>query len=198
MIIRTNETAGFYSAITAMRNPMKSWEKSDSTPDSIGPKDKALSQKLQKSGPEHCKHLRMIYVWADIVAPRYWWVEFDTYRTGVNKVSTSTMHRLTAAPLTTSDFENDNVDPAHMYSIVHSLNIILNRWREEKDEKEKKDLWRNLIQILPQSYLELRTVCCSYAALRSIVRQREGHKLKEWKMFIDWAHTLPNSWMIFD
>lgn len=198
MIIWTRETAGFYSAISAMRNPMKSWKDSDSTEKSIGPKDKALSMKLQKAGPEHCKHLRMVYAWVNITAPRYWWVEFDTYRMGVNKVSTSTMHKLTAAPLTPNDFEHDSVDPQYLDAVIKSLNKILEQWRNTTEEEKKKEIWRLLVQSLPQSYLETRTVCLSYAALRNIVRQREGHKLKEWKMFIDWAHTLPNEWMIFD
>ena len=112
MYITTLETAGIGPALHAMRNPMDSWDKSDSVgffdDPVVGEMDKDLSIKLQKSGPEHCKQLRMVMVWADIYAPRYWWNEFDTYRAGVEKVSCSTMHRLMARHLTSEDFECDD------------------------------------------------------------------------------------------
>lgn len=207
MTIQTNDVQGFASAIHGMRNPMDSWDKSDSKQlyhddDSkleyeIGEKDKQLSINLQTAGPEHCKHLRMIFVWADIAMPRYWWNEFDTYRAGVEKVSCSTMHKLMARPLTKDDFEHDSVNDVVLEFIIETINNTMTAYGNIKDEKAKKEAWRSIIQILPQSYIQKRTVCMSYAALRNIVRQREGHKLKEWKAFIDWAATLPNSWMIF-
>ena len=199
------EPAGFSAAIYGMRNPMDSWSMSDSELDIenndtfiIGDKDKDLSIRLQKAGPEHCKHLRMIYVWANIKAPRLWWNEFDTYRAGVEKVSCSTMHKLMARPLTVDDFEHDSVNSDYLHYVIDSINTSMEAWRYEKDPDVKQEIWRSIIQALPQSYLQTRTVCMSYAALRNIVRQRQGHKLIEWEHFIRWAKSLPNSWMIFE
>ena len=197
---------GFEQAIVAMRNPMNSWRYSDSgykffdkfNGFVIGDKDKELSLKLQKAGPEHCKHLRMIYVWADITAPRYWWNEFDTYRSGVEKVSCSTMHKLTARPLTEDDFEHDSMNDKYFDNMVKSINDSMLAYQLCTDVEHKNEIWRGIIQALPQSCLQKRTVCMSYAALRNIVRQREGHKLKEWAQFIDWCRNLQYSWMIFD
>ena len=198
---------GFDQAIIAMRNPMDSWAKTDSEWNLssntepyfiIGDKDKELSIKLQKAGPEHCKHLRMIYVWADITAPRYWWTEFDTYRNGVEKVSCSTMHKLMARPLTKDDFEHDGIRESFLEDVIECLNGSIEAFTLCKDPDHKKEIWRGIIQALPQSYLQKRTVCMSYAALRNIVRQREGHKLVEWEHFITWCKSLPNSWMIFE
>lgn len=224
MDITTMDVHGIMAAMHAMRNPMNSWDRSDtylglksSTTEikdgvplfkmfdpeevQIGPNDKKLSMKLQKAGPEHCKHLRMIMCWADIKAPRYWWQEFDTYRHGVEKVSCSTMHKLTSREIVEDDFEFERGNGYSWHNIRNSviiLNEAINMYNETEDSAEKERIWRNLIQNLPQSYIQERTVMMSYAALRNIVKQREGHKLKEWKTFIDWAHTLPESWMIFD
>ena len=214
MTIQTLLTAGVEQAIHAMRNPMDSWDYSDSEweegvvslyPDFakyiVGPKDKDLSERLQKAGPEHAKHLRMIMVWADIVAPRYWWTEFDTYRAGVEKLSCSTMHTITKRAFDASDFQQDDTELSQNAAILNAT--MMDMWREmyldaKDDLAKQKEIWRCLIQNLPQSYLQRRTVMMSYAALRNIVKQRKGHKLDEWKWFIDWARTLPDSWMIFD
>jgi len=213
MIIETiGEPNGFSAAIAAMRNPMNSWGMSDSefveVKDDdgkviseefvIGEKDKELSIKLQKAGPEHCKHLRMIYVWAEITAPRYVLTELDTYRIGVEKVSCSTMHKLLARPLTVDDFECDCMNTEYLHFMLDSINGSMEAYKLCKDEDHKKEIWRGIIQALPQSYLQKRTYCFSYASLRNIVRQRKGHKLVEWEWFIKWAESLPNSWMIFD
>ena len=224
MKITTLDVEGIMPAMHAMRNPMNSWDRSDSymalkkdseeelddivlfkifEPDAVtvGPNDKELSLKLQKAGPEHCKHLRMIMCWADIEAPRYWWQEFDTYRNGVEKVSCSTMHKLTSREMVEDDFEFERSNPLSLRRTKANVDILNNLIRayNTTDSKEaKEEIWRSLIQNLPQSYIQKRTVMMSYAALRNIVRQREGHKLREWKFFIDWAHRLPESWMIFD
>ena len=204
MIIETiREPEGFSAAVYGMRNPMNSWGKSDSYLDDddnfiIGDNDKSLSVKLQNAGSEHCKHLRMIYVWADIVAPRFWWNEYDTYRFGVDKVSCSTMHKLMARPLTKDDFEHDCMNNEFLDYVIESINMSMEAWRAETNEDIKKQIWRSIIEALPQSYLQKRTVCMSYAALRNIVKQRQGHKLYEWQIFIDWAKSLPNSWMLFE
>ena len=209
MKIKTLDTAGFIPALHAMRNPMNSWNKADSYDYTgviedgkleVGSRDKELSLKLQKAGPEHCKHLRMIYVWADITAPRMWWTEFDTYRQGVEKISCSTMHKLMARPLTLEDFEYSSDNESAIESTIRRLNGRIQAWNDlrDTDPDEAQAAWRETIELLPQSYLQTRTVCMSYAALRNIVRQRKGHKLKEWMQFITWARTLPESWMIFD
>lgn len=208
MIIQTKDVQGFEAAVYGMRNPMDSWGMSDShwmyhDDDSklqyeIGEKDKDLSIRLQKAGPEHCKHLRMIYVWADITAPRYWWNEADTYRFGVDKVSCSTMHKLMSKKLTEDDFEVDDKQNPEFQVFLQYMNDLMDEYRDEENTEEQRKIWRHIIQMLPQSYLQKRTVCISYAALRNIVRQRKGHKLMEWQIFIDWTHTLPNSWMIFE
>lgn len=217
MKIETLEVSGFRPALRAMRNPMDSWAKSDTAWHTtaehyldeqfsividflMGSADKGLSLRLQKAGPEHCKHLRMIMVYADITAPRYWWMEFDTYRNGVEKVSCSTMHKLTARPLTMDDFEHDGLLDEVLEKFIELANNSIKHIKGEMPikttEEDRKNVWRGLIQGLPQSYLQKRTVMMSYAALRNIYRQREGHKLKEWAQFREWVESLPESWMI--
>ena len=199
MKIKTLEVGGIHSALIAMRNPMDSWDRSDSVTGRVGEKDKQLSMKLAKAGTEHSKHLRMIVVWANITAPRYWWQEMDTYRAGVEKLSCSTMHKLMARPLEVEDFENDSVSPIALEQTIQYINGDMELYKQnENDEEVKKTLWRGIIQLLPQSYRQKRTVMMSYAALRNIYRQREGHKLKEWQQFREWVEGLPESWMITD
>lgn len=204
MKIETLSVAGFKPALKAMRNPFDSWNKNDSSMCEgycvVGDADKELSVKLQNAGPEHCKHLRMIVVWADMTLPRYQWQEFDTYRAGVEKVSCSTMHTLMRRPLTADDFEH-GVDTLALESVIRAINARMNNYKALKadgKDGEAKEIWREIIQLLPQSFLQTRTVLMSYAALRNIVHQRKGHKLKEWAEFIEWAKSLPNSWMIFE
>jgi len=216
MNIKTLKTDGFAPAIFAMRAPMQSWSKSDSTWDlvqkgspengdysieetfTLGDKDRDLSLRLQKAGPEHCKHLRMIQVWAEIEAPREWWIQFDTYRYGVEKVSTSTMHTLMRRPLDVTDFEHDCMNDEYLHYMLDSINTSMEAWRCEKDEEYKKQIWRSVIEALPQSYIQKRYVMISYAALRSIIHQREGHKLHEWAQFIDWCRSLPYPELLFE
>ena len=161
-----------------------------------GKADHDLSMKLQLAGPEHCKHLRMIMAYADITAPRYWWNEFDTYRAGVEKVSCSTMHKLMARPLTIDDFEHESIEIGVLEKVIDGINADMEQYK--KSETGKLLIWRGIIQMLPQSYLQKRTVMMSYAALRNIYRQREGHKLREWKQFREWVKTLPENWMIIE
>ena len=139
-------------------------------------------------------------VWADITASLTWWKQADCYRAGVEKVSTSTMHKLMSRPLSIDDFEAANIDcySQQLCETVEYLNRLINAYNASDDPAEKKQIWEYAIQILPQSYMQRRTVMFSYAALRNIVRQRKGHKLSQWSSFIDWCHTLPDSWMIFD
>lgn len=211
MLIETIEVAGIKPALKAMREPMSSFAKSDTFfieevdnpfhyTAKIGSLDKELSCKLQNAGPEHCKHLRMIMVWAEITAPRFWHIQFDTYRIGVEKVSSSTMHKMMSRELTPDDFESCN-GGCYSETLLHTIeyiNELIREYNKETDIDTKRKLWEYVIQILPQSYLQKRTVMISYAALRNIVKQREGHKLKDWQVFIEWVHTLPESWMIFE
>lgn len=198
MKIKTLQVDGIGPAIHAMRNPMDSWDRSDTKQGSVGEKDRQLSEKLAKAGPEHAKHLRMIQVWAEIEAPRYWWTEFDTYRAGVEKLSCSTMHRLMARPLTIDDFEHDSLNEDYAKIMLESINNSMEVYRFTNDPEKKKEVWRGIIQALPQSYIQRRTVMMSYAALRNIIKQRKGHKLKEWAQLTNWARTLPESWMLFE
>lgn len=207
MEIQTLEVAGFAPALKAMRNPFMSYEKSDTvkTEDEIvvGPADKALSVKLQNAGSEHCKHLRMIMVWADVKGTLTWWKQADCYRFGVEKVSTSTMHKLMSRPLTVKDFapiktEQGEYWSSELMTVIEMINNKIEKYKNCTEPEQKKIIWQEAVNLLPESYLQLRTVMFSYAALRNIVRQRKGHKLPDWKYFIDWVHTLPNSWMIFE
>lgn len=198
MTIQTIELAGLHSALHAMRNPLDSWERSDSRTGQVGRKDRELSTKLAKAGPEHAKHLRMVIVWADITAPRYWWQEFDTYRAGVEKLSCSTMHTLMKKPLSCDDFEHDRCKDDVMLMTIASINQDIEYYQTQTDPDVKAAIFRGVVQALPQSFLQKRTVMMSYSALRNIYRQRAGHKLKEWHVFRRWVENLPESWMITD
>lgn len=200
MEFKVLEFAGFKSAMHSMRNPKDSWSKNDSTDImngmGLGPNDKELTLRLQKAGPEHAKHLRQIMVWVDIRAPRFWWTEFDTYRIGVEKNSCSTMHKLMDRPLALTDFECETEAELALESVIRALNARMENYKELMKSGatlEAKEIWRSIIQLLPQSYLQKRTVMISYAALRNIIRQRRGHKLAEWAQFIEWCKTLPEA-----
>ena len=189
--IKTLAVAGIGVAIHAMRNPYDSWSKSDTRQGKVGEADKALSERLSNAGTEHCKHLRLCMVWAEIEAPLYWWKEFDTYRMGVEKLSCSTMHTITKQPFT-SDMFTGNVDRA----MINWLELQRGFYLAAETEERKYTYWRNIIENLPSGFIQRRTVMMSYAALRQICKQRKGHKLTEWHDFRKWAFTLPESWMI--
>ena len=207
--INTLEVTGFSPALHAMRNPMDSWDRSDTHRGTeaatgvfrmnIGENDKGLSVKLQKAGPEHCKHLRMVTVYANITAPLYWWKEADTYRAGVEKVSCSTMHTIAKKPFDISQFSHEHMTVRAsncLQMTIDTLNDYRQRYNNAETQEEKKQNWWQIIQLLPTSYNQTRTVMFSYAALRNIYRQREGHKLDEWLAFRKWCESLPESWMI--
>ena len=198
MNIRTLEVAGIAPAIIAMRNPMNSWDRIDSVPGRVGKNDKALSMRLAKAGTEHCKHLRMIVCWADITAPFYWWKQADCYKIGVEKVSCSTMHKLMSREVTIDDFEHDAIIEDGFNSIIDAINGSIREYSRAIEAEDKAQIFRGVIQLLPESYLQKRTVMMSYAALRGIYKQRKGHKLPEWQIFREWVETLPESWMITD
>ena len=197
MKFETLEVSGFRGAFHGMRNPLESWDKSDSvfTDNStiyiIGENDINLAQRLIKGGTEHRKFLRMIHVQVDITAPIYWWKEADTYKIGTTVNSTSTMHKLASTPIAIECFEtndwNKDFDNLIPDDIIPELENLRQKYLETKD----KCYWKELIRWLPESWLQIRTVDLNYEVLRTIVHQRKGHKLTEWSSFIEWVHSLP-------
>lgn len=160
----------------------------------IGEKDHELSMKLIKSGSDHRKHIRLIDVWMEIEAPLFWWKEFDTYRMGVDKVSESTMHTITKEPFDHMQFETEGMqDPVILESAIDNLNYLRDKWLNEANEEEKHSLWKSIICLLPESYLQTRIVKCSYEALNAIYHARKNHRLKEWRQFCKTLETLPYS-----
>ena len=172
----------------------------------LGPNDLGLAQKLILAGTEHCKFMRQIFVSVDITAPFYWWKEFDTYKIGTTANSTSTMHKLTSKPITKDMFEFDNGDELEItnYTVPHGgeCGLIYSDYQEDIIdmcetlrqkylETKDKRYWRALVQILPNAFLQTRTVSLSYANLRNMYFQRRDHKLIEWHKFCDWISKLP-------
>lgn len=189
--IENVEVHGFAPALRAMRNPMKSWQRS--SPE----KDRELLSGLIQKGPEHRKVLRMIVVWADITLPRFLWSEFDTYKVGVTASSESTMHKILARELTRDDFHI--VDPFDSWELekrIKYINTLIFEARQSDDQEEKEALRRRIKALLPESFLQKRTVCLNYETLRSIYSQRRDHRLPEWREVCAWIETLPESWMI--
>ena len=210
---------GFEHAIRGMRNPMNSWDKSDShrcewefTEDCdecgklssdntgtcisdiefycVGQKDLELMQKLFKAGTEHRKYLRQIFVSMDITAPLYWWKEFDTYKVGTVANSCSTMHRIAAKEFEPDDFSHEHLtDGANdaLCELITELNLQRDLWNETKE----KCYWWGMIQLLPSSYNQRRTVTMNYENVFTIIHQRTGHKLDEWNTFVRVLKTLP-------
>lgn len=216
---------GFEHAIRGMRNPMNSWERSDSYPAvdcgkcgiveregfcnpkehdcsqfetyEIGQNDYDLMARLIKGGSEHRKFLRQIFVSADITAPLYWWKEFDTYKVGTTANSQSTMHKIHSKPIELSDFSIDDfeINNEGIYledcfiNVIADCEMLRQRYMETKDKR----YWRGLVQLLPDSYNQKRTLTMSYENLLNMLKQRKAHKLDEWREFCDWIFTLPNS-----
>lgn len=190
----SNIARSVYSA----RNAMNSWERSDSDleRDALGENDLALAKRLVRAGTDHSKFMRMINVVVDITAPRYWWTEFDTYKVGTAANSCSTMHKIAAKEFTASDFsvehigDTPNCDP--MYNeALETILCVLNEARHCFLDTKDKSYWWQMIQLLPQSYNQLRTVSLNYAVLQNMYRARKDHKLDEWHTFCEWAETLP-------
>jgi len=187
-------------------NGVLQWNNDIAVTAALGPKDLALAQKLVLAGPEHCKFMRQIFVSVDITAPIYWWKEFDTYKVGTTANSTSTMHKLTSKPITKDCFEFDNGDELEItnYTIPHGgeCGVVYSDYQEDIIdmcetlrqkylETKDKRYWRALVQILPQSWLQTRTITMSYSNLRNMYFQRRNHKLVEWLQFCSWIMKLP-------
>lgn len=188
------------NAIRGMRNALESWKLSDSSLKNnnfiLGDKDISLAQKLIIAGSSHRKFLRQIMVSVDITAPLFWYKEFDTYKVGTVANSTSTMHKIMSKPFTLDMFEVDDFEEfekADFEEVLRICNKYRNLYLEDKDNDSvmAKKYWKALIRVLPESWLQTRTITMNYENIRTIVHQRKGHKLTEWKQFIDWAHTLP-------
>lgn len=191
---------GFEHAVRGMRNPMNSWDKSDTFVDYdlvlLGKKDKELMKRLVHAGPSHRKFLRQIFVSVDITAPLYWWKEFDTYKVGTVSNSCSTMHKIHDKEFTLDDFSvehlNDDVLNKPFKDIISCLNFFRQLYIQDHD----KDNWWQMIQLLPSSYNQKRTVTMNYENLLNIYETRRNHKLDEWKDFCKWIERLPNAELI--
>lgn len=223
--IENAETHGWEAAIRGMRNPMNSWDRSDSAPAvdcqkcgriellgectaedrdcsgyqylEIGPNDLSLMTRLRNAGADHRKYMRMITVYLDITAPLYWWKEFDTYKVGTVANSCSTMHKIHSKEFTVNDFSHEHVEELkgddynalyeYLLCTVDMLNYCRIKYLETKDKK----YWWQMIQLLPTSYNQRRTVMLNYEVLANIYHSRKEHKLDEWRIFCKWAETLP-------
>lgn len=203
--------------IQGMRNPMNSWEKSDSTfieegeyydilgnsgpavgeenRSELGPDDLSLMQRLSNAGTEHRKYMRMMPVYVRITAPLYWWKEFDTYKVGTVANSCSTMHKIAAKEFTFEDFSMEHMDIASETCLETTIGY-LNLFREEYLNTKDKNIWWQLIQLLPSSYNQTRNVMLNYEVLANIYRQRKNHKLDEWREVCKWIESLPYSELI--
>lgn len=207
---------GFEESIRGMRNPMNSWDKSDSGYGNIpridamigetklhvdsadhvyflGYNDATLMNKLVKAGPSHRKFMRMIVVYMDICAPLYWWKEFDTYKVGTVSNSCSTMHKITAKKFVQEDFSTDMLTD---FNCLDNIIDYLNKNRDLYLKTMDKKYWWQIIQTLPSSYNQKRTVMLSYEVLHKMYNERKSHKLYEWISFCKKIRELPNSWLI--
>lgn len=201
MVIDHIETYGFEAAIRGMRNSHDSWPNSDSKTVNgefiLGYKDQSLMNKLYNAGPSHRKFMRQIGVIMDVSAPLYWWKEFDTYKVGTTANSCSTMHTLCDKPLSLSDFQFDwdgddseypFEKPEELFSdYLGYLNVMIYCYKKD----HKMNLWRTIIQMLPESYIQKRTISLNYEVAATIIDQRAGHKLKEWHEFVKTLLSLP-------
>lgn len=183
------------NAMRGARNPLNSWERSDSGYDEggryvLGKNDLALARRLCAAGSDHRKFIRQIVVSMDITAPMYWWKEFDTYKVGTVANSTSTMHRLHAKPLETGDFSADQLTPASLAEFERYVAYLETVRRRYVADKDKAD-WYDLIQLLPSSYNQLRTVTMNYEVLANIYYARRNHKLDEWRVLCAAILELP-------
>ena len=221
--IENYEVVGLDHTIRGMRNPMNSWDRSDSgykcpyhnTKETvcsgcnenmcIGPNDHDLMMRLSNAGTDHRKFMRMITVYLDTTAPLYWWKEFDTYKVGTVANSCSTMHKIHAKEFTLEDFSCEHLsEPA--ISILKNTIEALNQARDlylgydgfkhQWGDWEKKHYWWQMIQLLPSSYNQKRTVMLNYEVLKNIYHARKNHKLDEWHHFCDWIESLPYSELI--
>lgn len=226
--IENTEVVGWEAAIRGMRNPMNSWENSDSGWDAhippvglrnqvdweqfakhykavqydndeyaydIGPNDQKLMARLRNSGTDHRKFMRMIAVYLDITAPLYWWKEFDTYKVGTVANSCSTMHKIAEKEFTLEDFSHEHLGYQSIRVFKDTIKVM-NDFRDEFLKDHEKENWWQMIQLLPSSYNQRRTVMLNYEVLANMYKSRRNHKLDEWHTFCDWIESLPYSELI--
>ena len=182
------------NAIRGARNPLNSWARTDSYYDDkgnfvLGENDLSLAQRLAKAGSDHRKYLRQIFVTMDITAPLYWWKEFDTYKVGTVANSTSTMHKIHAKEFSREDFSCDRMTPGCL-QMLDSVIAYLESERVKFNETKEKEHWHNMIQLLPSSFNQLRTVTLNYEVLINIYYARRHHKLAEWHTLCEAIETL--------
>lgn len=198
--IEHTEVVGWDSAIRGMRNPMNSWDKSDSCMTTtaidegwgwLGKNDLSLMKKLVSAGSDHSKFMRMLVVYCDITAPLYWWKEYDTYKVGTVANSCSTMHKIHAKEFEWDDFSFEHLLPDEATEFMKHLIDGLNFYRIKYLETGDKTYWWQMIQLLPSSYNQRRTVELNYAVLRNMYHARKNHKLDEWHTFCEWVESLP-------
>ena len=209
--IENTEVFGWEAAIRGMRNPLNSWGKSDSywglwedespiNPSDepfffVGDNDLDLMKRLRNAGTDHRKFMRMITVYVDLTAPLYWWKEFDTYKVGTVANSCSTMHKIQDKEFTMEDFSHEHLDSLNrsiLFQIIKTLNADRLTYLDSKD----KQWWWNMIQLLPSSYNQKRTVMLNYEVLANMYKSRKNHKLDEWHDFCDWIESLYYSELI--
>lgn len=222
--VEINEVMGIYSAICGMRNSFDSWKNGDTILNeefmcdldgcpgfsidamksgvTVGENDKTLARKLIDAGPSHRKFMRQIFVSMNITAPLYWWKEFDTYKVGTTANSCSTMHTITNREFEIDDFSHDKMllgAQRSLTNVVWYLNALRSKYLDEEDQDVKKKYWYSIIQLLPSSYNQLRTVTMSYENLKNMYEQRKSHKLDEWRDFCNTIEkVLPYSNWITD
>ena len=217
--LEKTEVMGWDHAIRGMRNPKNSWEKSDSCfctdrpecegscPVFIGPNDHSLMMTLRNAGTDHRKFMRMITVYVDILAPLYWWKEFDTYKVGTVANSCSTMHKIHEKEFYEEDFSFERLESGYeeykgddamntAYCSMQNTISALNRLRYMHKITKNKKYWDAMIQLLPSSYNQKRTVMLNYEVLANMYKSRKDHKLDEWHVFCDWIESLPYSELI--
>jgi hypothetical protein len=186
--------------IHGARNPMNSWAKSDSKFEDgfeLGENDHRLLTGLAEAGTDHRKFMRQIPVLVDITAPIFWWKEFDTYKVGTTRNSCSTMHKIHSSPFTIDDFSHEGCDMVdYAREELNHLIDICERLRNDFNATKDKKYWRALIEILPEGYNMRSTITLNYENLRNMYHARKNHKLFEWRLFCDWAASLPMSEII--
>ena len=183
------------NAMRGARNPLNSWARSDSYYDEagnyiLGENDLGLAMRLRKAGSDHRKYMRQIFVSVDITAPLYWWKEYDTYKVATVANSTSTMHKIHSKPFSREDFSHDHMTEEAL-AALDRMSEVLEQLRLRFVETKEKDAWYSMIQLLPESYQQLRTCSFNYETLVHIYFSRRDHKLAEWHTFCDWISSLP-------
>ena len=184
------------NAIRGARNPMNSWARMDSAYDEkgnfvLGANDLDLAKRLAHAGTDHRKFLRQIFVSVDITAPLYWWKEFDTYKVGTVANSTSTMHKIHTKTFDRDDFSHDRLDEGGLAALDAVIAYLESEREKFVADKSDRQSWHNMIQMLPSSYNQMRTVTMNYENLINIYYARRAHKLAEWHVLCDWIMSLP-------